>query len=347
MPDHIHAPAQRIFLAPAPRRVDDIFDAEDLARLSNLGELLIHEDSPVSDAVFATKAVEATIIIGQIDLPKTRLDRAQNLRAVINVEGNFLPNIDYEHAFRRGVRALNVSPVFAEPVAEVALGMALDLARGISRSDRYFRQGVEKYGLAANRDAYSLRRQTIGFIGMGDLGRAILPLLAPFDPHVLAYDPWLPGDYLASLGCAAASLDAVLAQSRVIFVVAGATSQNQGFLGAAEFASMRANVSLILVSRAGVVDFDAMLDAVERGHIRVATDVFPQEPLPANHRARQLDGILLSPHQAGAMDSALRQIGKYAVADAELIARGLPPVMCKVAQPETVALFRSKPVAQS
>ena len=338
---------KRIFLAPAPRRVSEIFDQEDLARLSALGELVIHEDGPVTDAIFEEKASGAEIIIGQIDLPKERLDRAPSLRAIINVEGNFLPNIDYEHAFRRGIRVLNVSPVFAEPVAEAALGMALDLARGISRSDRYFRQGTEKYGLDANRDAYSLYRQQIGFIGMGDLGKAILPLLTPFNANVMAYDPWLPADHLQTLGCEPATLSTVLTQCRVVFVVAGVTSQNQGFLGADEFASMPAGASLILVSRAGVVDFEAMLDAVNSGHIRVATDVFPQEPLPADHRARGLDGILLSPHQAGAMDSALSEIGKRAVADAELISKGLPPIMCKVAQPETVALFRSKPVSKS
>ena len=347
MSNPTHRPEQRIFLAPAPRRVHEILDEGDLARLARLGNLIIHDEGPVTDAVFAEKAADATIIIGQIDLPKERLERAPNLRAVINVEGNFLPNIDYEHAFRSGVRVLNVSPVFAEPVAEVALGMALSLARGIDRSDRHFRQGVEKYGLDANREAYSLFRQNIGFIGMGDLGKAILPLLAAFKPRVRAYDPWLPPEYLRALGCEPASLDEVLTRSRVTFVVAGVTSQNQGFLGASEFASMPDGASLVLVSRAGVVDFDAMLDAIESGHIRVATDVFPQEPLPANHRARRLDGILLSPHQAGAMDNALRQIGKLVVADAELIARGLPPIMCKVAQPETVAMFRSKPVAKS
>ncbi|MEO8411539.1 MAG: NAD(P)-dependent oxidoreductase [Propionivibrio sp.] len=184
-------------------------------------------------------------------------------------------------------------------------------------------------------------------LGMGDLGRAMLPLLKPLSPTLIADDPWLAADYLESLGCQPASLEEVLTQSQVVFVVAGVTSQNQGFLGARVIASMRAGASLILVSRAGVVDFDAMLDAVERGHIRVATDVFPQEPLPADHRARKLDGILLSPHQAGAMDDALRRIGKLAVADTELIARGFPPIMCKVAQPETVALFRSKPVDKS
>jgi phosphoglycerate dehydrogenase-like enzyme len=96
-----------------------------------------------------------------------------------------------------------------------------------------------------------------------------------------------------------------------------------------------------------VVDFEAMLDAAASGHIRVATDVFPMEPVPAEHRLRTLDNLLLSPHQAGAMDGALAAIGKLVVADAELVARGLAPVMCKVAQPESVTLFRSKPVEKS
>lgn len=337
----------RIFLAPAPRAVADIFDADDLARLRALGELVIHEGSPVTDAVFADKALGATIIMGQFDLPAERLQQLPGLKVIFNVEGNFLPNVDYGYCFQHGIRVLNVSPVFAEPVAETALGLAIDLARGISRSDRYFRNNTEKYGLDANREAYTLFRQKVGFIGMGDLGRAIVPLLAPFGCEISAYDPWLPADYLASLGCKPATLAEVLRESRTVFVVAGVTSENQGFLDAAQFASMQRGASLVLVSRAGVVDFEAMLDAAESGHIRVATDVFPVEPVPHGHRLRSIDHILLSPHAAGAMDRALQQIGKRVTADAELIARGIAPVMCKAAQPESVSLMRSKPVDKS
>jgi phosphoglycerate dehydrogenase-like enzyme len=110
---------------------------------------------------------------------------------------------------------------------------------------------------------------------------------------------------------------------------------------------MQKGAALVLVSRAGVVDFDAMLDVAETGHIRVATDVFPVEPLPQSHRARQGDNLLLSPHQAGAIDEALANIGVLVTGDAEMISSGLPPCLCKVAQPETVALFRSKPVDKS
>ena len=68
----------------------------------------------------------------------------------------------------------------------------------------------------------------------------------------------------------------------------------------------------------------------------MATDVFPAEPLPANHRARRTNNVVLSPHQAGALHTVLRNIGRLAVTDIEMIARGLPPMMCKLAQPETV-----------
>jgi phosphoglycerate dehydrogenase-like enzyme len=344
MPNSI---SKSIFLAPAPRSVSDIFDQDDLLRLRAIGDVVIHEGGLVTDATFDESAAKSEIIIGQIDLPEARLKRASSLRAVFNVEGNFLPNIDYSYCFQHGIRVLNISPVFAEPVAEAAMGMAIDLARGITRSDRNFRQGTERYGLAANADAFSLFRQAIGFIGLGDLGRAILPLLHPFGCHVRAYDPWLPAEYIQSLGCEASSLDKVLQSSRLIFVVAGATSQNQGFLGARQFSCMQHGAALVLVSRAAVVDFDAMLDFAAKGRIRFATDVFPEEPLPISHRTRRTDHSILCAHQAGAMETAIKRIGKLVVADAELIARGLPPILCKVAQPETVALFRSKPISQT
>ncbi|MGY0193883.1 hydroxyacid dehydrogenase [Leptothrix sp. BB-4] len=344
-----HPPSDRpvILLAPAPRRVADIFTADQLARLRALGDLHVYDDVPPTPAEFDALAPRLLILLGQIDMPEARLLAAPGLRAIVNVESNFLPNIDYACAMARGVRVLSVSPVFAEPVAEAALGMAIDLARGITRSDRLFRQGLESYGLEANRDAWSLHRQDIGFIGFGDLGRAIVPLLAPFKPRLKAYDPWLPAEHVQAHGCQPATLDEVLSGSQLVFVVAGVTSQNQGFLDRDAFRSMRPGAALVLVSRAGVVDFDALLDVAASGHIRVATDVFPQEPLPAGHRARQVDGLLLSPHVAGGMAEALANIGVLATADAELIARGLPPCLCKVAQPETVAMWRSKPIDKS
>ena len=102
---------------------------------------------------------EAVAIVGQTAMPKERLERAPNLRAIVNVEGNFLPNVDYAACLDRGVHVLNASPAFARPVAEMALGMAIDLARGIGAADRAMRAGTETYGLESNADAFLLDRQ--------------------------------------------------------------------------------------------------------------------------------------------------------------------------------------------
>ena len=103
----------------------------------------------------------------------------------------------------------------------------------------------------------------------------------------------------------------------------------------------------LLMSRAGVVDFPEFLRQVESGRFRAATDVFPQEPAPSADPARKVEGLLLSPHRAGAMTDALYEIGRQTVADADLILRGLPPLSCRRAQRETVALSRSKPIERS
>ena len=141
-----------------------------------------------------------------------------------------------------------------------------------------------------------------------------------------------------------AGLETVLTQSDFIFVMAAVTSENRGFLGAEEFAAMRPGAAFILLSRADVVDFDALLDAVERGHIVAASDVWPQEPLPADHRARTLPGLIHSAHRAGALDVAFKQMGDMVLEDMALMDKGLPPMRCKRAERETAGRMRSKPV---
>ncbi len=136
----------------------------------------------------------------------------------------------------------------------------------------------------------------------------------------------------------------MLAGSDFVFVMAAVTSENHGFLGADAFAAMRPGAAFILLSRADVVDFDALLDAVQRGHIRAATDVWPEEPMPADHRARGLTGLIRSAHRAGAMDVAFKQMGDMVLEDMALMDKGLPPMRCKRAERETAQRMRSKPV---
>lgn len=335
-----------ILVDPLPRTLAMICDPPTRARLEALGPLVVHEDGPMPDDLVDAHLPETRAILGQTAMPAERLERAPNLRAIVNVEGNFLPNVDYAAALDRGVHVLNASPAFALPVAEAALGMAIDLARGIGAADRAMRAGAETYGLESNADAFLLAGSPVGIVGFGDLGRALRRLLAPFACPVAVYDPWLPDVVIRREGAEPAPLEEVLAR-RVIFVFASVTADNEGFLGRAELERIRPGSVFLLMSRAGVVDFDALVELVAAGRFRAATDVWPDEPVAPDYPARALEGMLLSPHRAGGMREAFLEIGRLAVADLELVLRGLPPVCCKRAERETAARMRSRPVERS
>jgi phosphoglycerate dehydrogenase-like enzyme len=290
---------------------------------------------------------EAVAIVGQTAMPAERLARAPKLRAIVNVEGNFLPNVDYDAALARGVHVLNASPAFALPVAEMALGMAIDLARGISAADRAMRAGAETYGLDSNDEAFLISGSAVGIVGFGDLGRELHRLLVPFGCPVKVYDPWVPDLLIERAGAQPAPLDDVLASSKAIFVFASVTADNEGFLSRERLGLIGAGSVLLLMSRAGVVDFQALRELVAAGRFRAATDVFPDEPVAPGDAVRGLEGMLLSPHRAGGMREAFLQIGRLVVADLELILQGLPPQACKRAERETAGRLRSRPVERS
>jgi phosphoglycerate dehydrogenase-like enzyme len=336
-----------ILVDPLPRTLAMICDAPTRARLEALGRLVVHQDGPMPDATVEEHLPSAVAILGQTAMPAERLERAPHLRAIVNVEGNFLPNVDYAASLDRGVHVLNASPAFALPVAEAALGMAIDLARGISAADRAMREGRETYGLDSNADAFLLAGSPVGIVGFGDLGRALRRLLTPFGCSVKVYDPWLPDLLVRREGATPAPLDEVLSTSRAVFVFAAVTVENEGFLDRAALERVQPGAVLLLMSRAGLVDFDALVELVAAGRLRAAADVFPEEPVPPDHPARALEGMLLSPHRAGGMREAFLDIGRLAVTDLELILGGLPPAVCKRAERETVGRIRSRPVERS
>jgi phosphoglycerate dehydrogenase-like enzyme len=332
-----------VFCIPEPRTLDLIFTAPALQYLRENFRLLEGEGS-AGLALLEQHIGEIDFIVGQPPLSSALLSKAKRLRAILNVESNFLDNMDYEQCFVRGIHVLSTGKVFAQPVAEIGLGLALALERNIVGADRDFRAEREVWGGDSNTSARLLSGGNIGFIGFGDLGRALNKLLVPFRATVRAYDPWLPPSALIEAGVMPATLDEVLTSSDVIFVVAGVTTENGGFLGANEFAKMRRGASFILLSRAGVVDFEALMAVVASGHVRAASDVYPEEPLPQDHPVRKLEAFILSAHRAGALDVAFKDMGRMVMEDLQLMSRGLPPSAMRRAERETVQRFRSKPV---
>ena len=333
-----------VISAPEPRTLDLIFTRQAEAELRRTYRIV--EADPENIAGLGNAMLsQARYIIGQPPLSAETLGRMPNLRAILNVESNLLNNMPYEILFARGIHVVTTGQVFAEPVAELGLAMALNLARGVIDADLAFREGRELWGGEGNRSARLLSGSEIGIVGFGDLGRALNRVLSGFHAKIRVFDPWLPPSMLREAGVTPASLPDVLGMSDFVFVVASVTSEIRGFLGAEAFAAMREGAAFILLSRADVVDFPALMAAVRSGHIVAASDVFPQEPLAADHPVRALPGFIRSAHRAGALDGAFKKMGDMVLEDMALMDRGLPPMRCKRAERETVSRLRSKPVS--
>ena len=334
----------RALLDPYPRTMALLFGREELRRLKVLVTPVVWEGSRMPPEIVDKHLPEVSVLIGQTALPRERLARAQKLKAIINVEGNFQPDVDYDTCFRRGIHVLGVGNAFGPAVAEMALGLALALARGIPEGDRLFRRGKEIYGRFSNQEAFLLAGAEVGFIGFGSLGRALLPLLEPFRCRIRVYDPWLPARWLAEQGMLPSSLDALLAASQVVFVLAGATEENRAMLDRRRLDRMPRGACLVLVSRASLVDFEALTKKLARGEIRAALDVFPEEPFPKRHPIRRLETAVLSAHRAGGLPAVYRLMGEMIVDDVTQILNGLPPLRLQRAERETVGRLRSMPV---
>src|SRR6476661_4727654 len=135
-----------VLIDAAPRSKDMIFSGDAEARLNALADVVEHYDGRMPDAVVDANLSRADIIIGQTPMDAKRLARAERLKAIINVKGNWEPVIDYAEAHRRGIQVLSIAPAMAPAVAEMCVGFAIALGRGIVRNDRRFRAGSESYG---------------------------------------------------------------------------------------------------------------------------------------------------------------------------------------------------------
>jgi phosphoglycerate dehydrogenase-like enzyme len=324
-----------------PRTPDLILDAPTRKRFEALGEIVVAEHAHFSATELDRLLPEAAIIMGETDLPAERLARAPKLKAIFNISGNFGSNVDYGYCQAHGIYVLTGGTAFAVPVAESALAMGIDLARGISRHDREFHEGRETWFHDGTRDkTFLFSGAPVGIIGYGDLGRALRRMLTPFRNPVKVYDPWVAEYLIESEDCTPTSLADLLATSKVIFVFASPTTENQHFLGREQLLLIQKHAAFVLMSRAAVVDFDELVRQVGEGRFNAAVDVFPLEPMPRDHPVRRLDGMLLSGHRTGGMTEAFHEIGRLVVGDAEFVLRGLPPQLCRRGDASVAGKFR-------
>ena len=332
-----------ILVDPFPRKMELIFTPQKIKMLKK-NYKMINVPQKNKSSFYENNISKADFIIGQPNLPTSLLKKASKLKAIFNVESNFMDNMDYDYCFKNNIYVLSTAPVFAQTVAEIAVGFTLSLKRDIHQSHLDFIQKKEKYGLEGNINCSLLKNNKIGFVGFGDLGKNLKPLLEPYTSDFYVYDPWLPEKFINDNGCKSSSLKSIFKSCEVIYILATITSNNQSMIDKTLLNSMKKNSCLLILSRASVVNFKDLIQVLRKDKIKVATDVFPEEPVKKNDPIRKEKNILFSAHRAGALNSVFFEMGEIVYEDLLLMSKGLPPKLCRRAELETVKNLRSKPV---
>ena len=228
--------------------------------------------------------------------------------------------------FRRG---------FHRPVAELALALYLNLLRDVALHDRALHtpDGTEGADKTRNREA---SRRRLGLVGFGGIGQTLARFLAPLEPELLAYDPYLPAAVVTAAGAQPATLEELFRRCEAVFVLARPNPHNRRLIGGTLLDLLSPDGALIVVSRSWLVDEAALLERLRAGRLRAALDVFDEEPLPPGHPLRALPNVLLTPHRAGGTVESYHRIGRHFVDDVARFAAGLPPERMAVVDPETV-----------
>ncbi len=193
-------------------------------------------------------------------------------------------------------------------VADSAMGMILAITRGIRPAILDQASNVWNPGPIRS-TLLELTDLTVGIIGLGAIGRAFAQRVKAFDTHVIAVDlnPNATSPHVDRVQ-GLDKLDDLLAESDIVVVLVPYTSQTQNMIGAAQLAKMKPTALLVPMSRGGIVDQDALVDALKSGTIAgAAMDVFYPEPLPIDHELWKMPNVLVAPHIAG----GTQHEGKY------------------------------------
>jgi D-3-phosphoglycerate dehydrogenase / 2-oxoglutarate reductase len=230
-----------------------------------------------------------------------------------------LDNIAVDEATRRGIWVTNVPDYCFEEVSDHSVGMLLAFTRGLLHFDREIRAGRWEPSTARLR---RMRTLTCGIVGFGRIGRSTAQKLAGFGARVLAYtrSP-SPEDRDVEF----LPLDEVLRRSDALIVHIPLTPQTKHLLNRERFALMKRGAFLINVSRGAVIDTQALIEALQSGHLGgAALDVLENEPnVPPALLAQP--NVLLTPHIAFTSDASLRELRQWASEEVVRVLRGERP----------------------
>ena len=258
-------------------------------------------------------------IVGAGRWDKARFAEAPELR-VLSRTGIGVDSVDLVEATARGVMVTNTPDGPTVSTAEHALTLMLAIAKRLPVAQRRLREGSGDY--VARNDGIELDGLTLGLVGYGRIGRRLAAAAMGLGMYVRVYDPYTTIDDAEP----AASLDDLLADADVVSLHLPLTQETAQLLDRRAFATMRAGALLVNTARGGLVDQDALIEALDRGQLAgAALDVTDPEPLPTEHPLLARDDVIVTPHIASSTRVGKRRMFVMAVEQALTALRGERP----------------------
>jgi D-3-phosphoglycerate dehydrogenase len=251
------------------------------------------------------------IVRSRTKLTKELVEKADKCKIIARV-GVGLDNIDEEAAKAKNIRVINAVEGAMNAVAELVLGLMLSLARQTARGDREIRNGN---WLKKELKGTELRGKYLGIIGLGNIGKRLGRLARALNMNIIGYDV-IPIDeeFSKEVGLMKADLNTLLQSSDYISIHVPLLDSTYHLLDAQKMSTMKKTAKIINTSRGGVVDEDALYDAIKNGTLGgAALDVFEKEPATGNKLA-ELDNVILTPH-IGAQTKEAQSLAANVIAE--------------------------------
>ncbi len=233
------------------------------------------------------------IVRSRTVLTRELIERADNCKIIARV-GVGLDNIDLDAAKARDIRVINAAEGAMNAVAELVLGLMFSLARKIAYADRGVRDGK---WLKKESKGTELRGKYLGIVGVGNIGKRLGRLARGLNMNIIGYDV-IPIDeeFSKEVGLMKADLNTLLQSSDYVSIHVPLLDSTRHLINAEKIGIMKNTARIINTSRGGVVDEDALYDALRDGRLGgAALDVFEREPA-TGHKLAELDNVILTPH---------------------------------------------------
>jgi D-3-phosphoglycerate dehydrogenase / 2-oxoglutarate reductase len=293
---------------------DHTFDPLDIEQriLEPLGALLDTHQCKTAEQLLPLVA-DADAVLTQFSPVNAQVVAAMKKVRVIVRYGIGVDNVDLEAARERGIPVCNVPDYCIDEVADHTFAFILAVTRQVVPNCLGVRSG--QWGLAVPlAQMKTLRDLTVGVVGFGRIGRAVVLRLLPFGCRIQVFDPAVHQKEIESAGAtAASSLDELLPECDVLTLHCPSTAQTRRMVNTARLANMKRGSILINLARGDLVDTQALVAALQDGHLAAAAlDVCDPEPIPPNHPLLRMPNVIVAAHVASTSSRAVRTLRETA-----------------------------------